>query len=191
MSILNIIRGKKSLTKGFTLVELLVVIAIIGVLATLILLQLGSARQKARDAKRVADINQVRSAEELFFDDNGRYSITMELTADLVTVGRYMALMPLDPLTPGCDTPTNAYDAGGCYGYAWDPAGFPIRFHVWAELERRSTAHNADLDFDSATPLWPGAPVNANNSALTPPREPCANTLLTDAECEYDIGQTQ
>ena len=47
------------------MVELLVVIAIIGVLATLLLLQLGVARQRARDAKRIADINQVRTAVEL------------------------------------------------------------------------------------------------------------------------------
>ena len=58
-------------SRGFTLVELLVVIAIISVLATLLLLQLGVARAKARDAKRIADTNQVRSALELYFDDNG------------------------------------------------------------------------------------------------------------------------
>src|SRR3990167_6454291 len=106
---------RKNSSKGFTLVELLVVIAIIGVLSTLILLQLGAARSKARDAKRVADINQVRSAEELFFDDNGRYSQVNNLTTDLVTTGKYMALMPYDPLTSACSD--RIYDGGGCYGY--------------------------------------------------------------------------
>lgn len=47
---------------GFTLIELLVVIAIISLLSTIILASLSSARAKARDTKRVAEIMQIKNA---------------------------------------------------------------------------------------------------------------------------------
>src|SRR4030042_5957827 len=55
--------------KGFTLIELLVVIAIIGFLSTRAVVALNNARQKSRDAKRVADVKQMQTALELYFND--------------------------------------------------------------------------------------------------------------------------
>ncbi|MEK9194843.1 MAG: type II secretion system protein, partial [Patescibacteria group bacterium] len=58
---------------AFTLIELLVVIAIIGVLASVVFASTNTARAKARDARRVADFNQLRLALELYYDDNNVY----------------------------------------------------------------------------------------------------------------------
>jgi len=59
--------------KGFTLIELLVVVAIIGILATVVLASLGSAREKASDSKRLTVIRQIEQALEMYFIDNGSY----------------------------------------------------------------------------------------------------------------------
>ena len=59
--------------KGFTLIELLVVIAIIGLLSTLSVLALNSARARSRDAKRIADVKQIQTALEMYYNENNTY----------------------------------------------------------------------------------------------------------------------
>ena len=150
------------------MVELLVVIAIIGTLATLLLLQLGVARAKARDAKRIADINQLRSAIELYFDDNnGSYP-------DDITIGNlqdYLSApsVPTDPLT------------GNGYFYAIDPPTSPVRFHLYAELEGSNNGLRGDSDINSTG--WVGDPRDASLAAT----EACASD--TEIDCVYDTGQ--
>jgi prepilin-type N-terminal cleavage/methylation domain-containing protein len=57
--------------KGFTLVEMLVVVAIIGLLSAVVIVGLGPAREKSRDAKRIADVDQIANWAELNFTDVG------------------------------------------------------------------------------------------------------------------------
>jgi len=88
----NMFKNRKS---GFTLIELLVVIAIIGILSSVVLASLNSARQKSRDAARISDIKQMQIALELYFDDNNGYPTAVNYAGlDLVP---YMPTMPTDP----------------------------------------------------------------------------------------------
>ncbi len=58
--------------KGFTLIELLIVIAIIGVLASIVLVSLNTARSKGSDAAIKSSIYGARNQAELYYDSNGQ-----------------------------------------------------------------------------------------------------------------------
>jgi len=90
----------KNNKKGFTLIELLVVIAIIGLLSTLSILSLNTARARARDAKRVADVKQIQTALEMYFNDVGSYPTKASTTHGLpitTTNGTYLKAIPAPP----------------------------------------------------------------------------------------------
>ena len=117
--------------KGFTLIELLVVIAIIGILSSVVLASLNSARQKSRDARRISDLKQLQLALEMSYDADESYPSTASSTAGLKTDG-YIPSVPVDPKDG------SSYS----YGAASDGSGYDIR----AKLERTNKVLDSDVD---------------------------------------------
>ena len=103
----------KNKSKGFTLIELLVVIAIIGILSTLSVVALNSARARARDAKRISDIRQIQTALEMFYSANNNYptSTTPGLAA-LVSDGLLTAI-------PKAPVPADGTDCSSANTYVY------------------------------------------------------------------------
>lgn len=96
---------------GFTLIELLVVIFIVAILIGLSIFGLQGARTASRDARRKADLEQIRSALEIFKADCGKYFIGGVLPSPLVGIAgapysstcassnTYLAAVPEDPIS--------------------------------------------------------------------------------------------
>jgi type IV pilus assembly protein PilA len=76
--------------KGFTLIELLVVIAIIGILSSVVLASLNTARGKGSDAAIKEDLNNTRAQAELFYDNNSQSYANV--CTDTTTAGIQTAL---------------------------------------------------------------------------------------------------
>ena len=102
--------------KGFTLIELLVVIAIIGILSSIVLVSLGGARSKARDAQRQSDMRQVVTAQEMYYGENDQYYTSGDAagTSTLPAIGTYLAA--IDDPSAGRDYTwlNNNYSITGC-----------------------------------------------------------------------------
>ena len=142
----------KAQNRGFTLVELLVVIAIIGLLACVIVVSVGSARAKSRDARRISDMKAIQTAIELYKDGNsgnapGDTDVWATDLGTLVTSG-YLGKLPTDPKT------------GYAQPYVYNNAGTDDTYYIQFRTEQDSSlgdkgnycATSANIEASAGTP---------------------------------------
>lgn len=141
--------------KGFTLIELLVVIAIIGILASIVMVNLTVARQKARDARRIADIKNIQLSLEEFYSANLYYP--RNIYSD--TTFHSSAYMQTIPYDPNSSTVCTDGSQSSCYVYAAlntsgggvsCPSNQAARYHLGAAMEANN-AVSQDADVAAAT----------------------------------------
>ena len=150
--------------KGFTLIELLIVVAIIGLLATLAIVSLSSAQERARDTKRVADLKSIQTAVELYFSDNGSYPAAGATWDGGVgtNLADYINTLPTDPQNTG--TAVYTYFVNTTDGV----------YALGAELENDS---NPALDEDVDTTFGDGATA-ADTSITSGDTQTASNAQL-------------
>jgi prepilin-type N-terminal cleavage/methylation domain-containing protein len=85
---------KKNKGQGFTLFELLVSISIIAILTVVAIVSYSNAQKKARDARRIQDVDAVGKALEQYYADNTTYPANLGLL-----VPSYLQASPVDPKT--------------------------------------------------------------------------------------------
>jgi len=150
--------------KGFTLIELLVVISVIGLLTALIMVNFNAARERARDVQRKSDLNNIKKALRLYYNDYGEYPADSGI--NIVACGSgaspaacgwsaawtrgsmtYMRILPQDPMPDEV------------YSYSQEASGQD--FCIWGTLENQS-----DGDIDSSQTRCSVCAVGADDYAV-------------------------
>jgi type II secretion system protein G len=158
---------------GFTLIELLVVIAIIGLLASLIMVNFNAARERARDVQRKSDLDQVKKALRMYYNDNNLYptSNASNQIVGCIPVKSFawgspfqcsMIYMKLLPQDPTCQLST------GIPTYKYQGVTVNQDFCLWATLENKS-----DGDIAKSKTRCSGCGFNPNDT--TPIYVVCAD----------------
>ena len=126
-------RRKRRRDEGFSLVELMVVIVIIGLLATIVIINVMPAADRAALTKARADIATLEQGVEMYRLDNQRYP-TGEEGLNALVAGRYIRRLPDDPW-------------GNPYRYAAPgPDGQPFLIESWGSDGRDGGSdENADI----------------------------------------------
>ncbi len=184
---------------GFTLIELLMVIAIVGILAAIVLVGLSSARSKARDAKRISDLQALASALQFYYEDTGHYPIAIGQVSECAHAGnwipdgtdytwstKYFSTTPRDPSEQctGPDTQAYTYQSDG------------TTYQMTTKLERPAPPLNANQTFayngSSFQPYIDTSPitVSISSSAPNPTNQSPIPLVVTFSRAVVDFSQS-
>ncbi len=144
--------------RGFTVLEALIVLAVFGLLATLAVLSLNSARASLRDAQRLSDVSVVRSALSQYWLDKATYPQTAGVdlgmtgsNSDMLSAAGFVA--STDPTQPVYlnRVPTGP-KSGEYYRYHGGANGYSIRFQTETDTDLGKAnvyyAHAGGIDQD-------------------------------------------
>jgi prepilin-type N-terminal cleavage/methylation domain-containing protein len=151
----------KKHSAGFTLIELLVVIAIIGILASIVLVSLSSARGKSRDAARIADVKALKTAMELYYSDNNGYPTSNSTTNGAVLLSDAVLIGKLVPKYIGSMPALLISDGDGYYG-GGATTGFATQYGLRIKQESGVYCKTGVSLTDMATNGWWGTPPVCN-----------------------------
>lgn len=147
----------------------LVIVSILGILASVVLVSLNTAREKARDAKRVADMQIVRLSLDRYFDVNDKYP-TQTMAGDLSGVASDLGKLPCDP---SISLEKCGFNGSGYVYYSLDGSNY----HIGAALENTTSAQlSSDDDSDVG---FSGADNNAD----------CGLSTITHGVACYDLEE--
>jgi len=168
---------------GFSLLELLVVLVILGLLSTMVMVSYQRAQRQSRDAKRISDIELMKTGLLMYYADQKVYPTTggvlgsdcpaLGVNLDAVKnllVPNYLAEWPKDSLKPN---PTTSTDRNYCYAYRSNGADYAFLLHgvtPGASESRNSSEVNWDAKVSLIDPARDaqaddiGAPADCNNA---------------------------
>lgn len=137
------LKERNSKNSGFTLIELLVVISIIGILATLLLANVAGVRERARDAQRKSDVNQIQKALEMYKNSLTTPSYPASGLSNLATAleGGSNPTMKKVPHDPKCRwiASSSTWDCTGWLDYSYTrDATDNLKYTLWVCLENKS-----------------------------------------------------
>lgn len=149
----------KKLNKAFTLIELLIVAVIIMIMAAIVIVNLNGSRATARDARREADLKQMQTALEAYFDKSDSYpngSITCSGTTVNFNNGISASSLGCDTVLQGFLNPIPSDPKGGTgYAYTYKSASGGAAYSIKITLEKTGDCQKGNGTYGSASSPTP------------------------------------